>query len=123
MLNWVMFHQTPRDTVKFITNEDASYQVLGYQKFKNFLSQFKIEDRGTFNKHLDSFHTILLDCKKGIWNEIKPEIKESSFNEMLKFNPGQEEIVEEEKKNDSIIKKKEFLKNFFDFKNKNYRKK
>ena len=118
MISWILFFQTPRDTVKFITNEDASYQVLGYQKFKDFISQFTVANRGLFNKHLDSFHTVLLDCEKGTWREIKPEIKAGSFKEMLKLNPSEEEAKEKEREKDPVLKKKEFLKRFFDFRKK-----
>ena len=115
MISWILFFQTPYNMVKFITNEDANYQILNYFKFKDFIFQFQIKNRGDFNKHFDSFHTVLLNCTDGSWEEIKQEIKESSFSEMLKLNPGIQEI-EEEKKKDPILKRKEFLRKFFDFK-------
>ena len=108
-----MMVQGLRDNVKFVTNEDSNYQVLNYHKFKNFISQFRILDTFDFNKNLDSFQTIFLDCITGKWNVEKPEVKESSFDKMLKLNLGKQEIDEEKKKKDPVLKNKAFLDYFF----------
>jgi hypothetical protein len=113
MISWILFMQTPWNTVKFITNEDASYQVLNYYKFKDFLAQFKKTNLSDFNKSLDSFQTVFLDCTTGEWKVEKSEIKEASFDQMLKLNPGKEELEEEKKKTDPLLRKKNFLDNFF----------
>jgi len=113
MISWIIFCQTPYNKVKFLTNEDASYQVLGYYKFKDFITQFKIKNLFEFDKNLDSFQTVFLDCETGEWKIEKPEFKEPTFETMLKLNPGKQEIDEEKKNKDPLLRKKNFLDNFF----------
>jgi hypothetical protein len=106
---WIMLFQTPYNNIKFITNEDANPQFLEYYKFLKFIAQFPIENGGEFRSNLDKFQTIFLNCSTGIWEIRKPEIKEKSFEDMLKLNPNEQEIKEEKKKHDPFLKKKNFL--------------
>jgi hypothetical protein len=108
-MNWIAFVQTPNNNVKFVTNEDNSYQVLNYYKFKDYISQYKINNLFEFNRNLDSFETVLLNCVTDEWSVEKPEIKVASFETMLKLNPNQKEVEEENKKKDPLLRKKNFL--------------
>lgn len=109
MINWIAFVQTPNNSVKFVSNEDNSYQVLNYYKFKDYISQYKINNLFEFNRNLDSFETVLLNCVTGEWSVEKPEIKAASFETLLKLNPNQQEIEEDKKNKDPLLRKKNFL--------------
>jgi hypothetical protein len=109
MISWIMYAQTPTNSVKFVTNEDNSYQILNYYKFRDFISQFSIQNPFDFYKALDSFETVFFNCETGEWKIEKPEIKESSFEQMLKLNPSIQEVKEKEKSIDPLQKKKNFL--------------
>lgn len=108
-IHFLLLFQTPFNSIKFISNEDSSPQFLEYYKFLKFVSQFKIEDFAGFKDNIDKFKTIFLDCSNGVWHIEKPEIKERTFEEMLKLNPGKQEIEEEKKKSDPLLSKKNFL--------------
>jgi hypothetical protein len=112
-INWLCFVQTYTGRIKFVTNEDATYQVLSYNKFRDYIGKFKILNLFDFYRGLDSFQTITLDCNSGEWRIEKPEFKEPTFEEMLKLNPGQQEIEENKKKTDPTLKKKNFIDEFF----------
>jgi hypothetical protein len=112
-MTWIMFFQTPYDAVKFITNEDDSYQILNYYKFVDFISDYKIENRQGIIQALDRFQTILLNCVEGTWEIQKVVIIQGSFEEMLKLNPGELELKESKKKTDPILKNKNFINTFF----------
>jgi hypothetical protein len=113
MFLWICFVQTYTGRIKFVTNEDATYQVLSYNKFRDYIGQFKILNLFEFYKNLDSFQTVTLNCSTGEWQIEKPEIKDHTFEEMLKLNPGQQEIEENKKKTDPVLKKKNFIDEFF----------
>jgi len=108
-MKWMMLFQTPWDSIKFITNEDTNAQYLPYNKFMDFLNTFKINDIGTFKDSINKFQTLLLDCTTGKWEIQHQQIVEGSFEQMLKLNPGVQEIEEQKKKTDPLLKKKNFL--------------
>jgi len=112
-MKWIMGFQTPYNMVKFITNEDGSPQALSYYKFLDFVAQFKIKNSIEFIGNIDKFQTILLNCETGEWEVQKPELKTGTFSDMLKLNPGKQEIEEENKKKDPLLRKKTFLDGFF----------
>lgn len=118
-MKWILFFQTPYDTIKFITNEDSSYQILSYKKFKTFISSFKILDIGNFYDALDKFQTVLFDCTAGTWTIQTQELSNPTFEQLLKLNPSLRELEEEKKRTDPLLKKKSFIDKIFDFKKDN----
>lgn len=90
-MKWLLFTQTPYDSINFITDELDSVKYLPYYEFKKYLSSFKIENRIEIINALDKFETIFLDIKTGTWEIKKREINENiSFEELYELNKKEE---------------------------------
>lgn len=101
---WMIFHQTPYDTVRYRTSETDTNFSLAYRKFLTFLFEnYQPVRRADLINELDRFETIVLDKDTGDWKVLLPElnINNYSFKELAENNNGivtpdtQEEKYEE----------------------------
>jgi hypothetical protein len=91
---WILFFQTPKDRVRFITNEIDSPTSLPYNKFISFVFEnFNILNTKKFMDEVDSFQTVFLNGKTGNW-EIKSPDRDTSkytFDELYQIKKNKEE--------------------------------
>ena len=110
-MKWVVFFQTPYNTVKYMTDELATPSVMEYSKFLSFLFDLTVNDRISIREKLDQFKTILLFCETGYWEVRKTEEFniETSFEELKSLNPTRAETKEKEKSTDAVLRAKRVL--------------
>ena len=115
-MKWLLFVQTPYDTVKYITDELDSYLVVNYNKFRSvILEGQKIIDQTNLLFELDRFNTVFLNCEKGTWEVKKPELKKDfTFEELAETNKAYKEEPKKEKTKEEILleKSKKYIDNF-----------
>jgi hypothetical protein len=88
---WLIFHQTPYDTVRYRTSETDNNFSLPYNKFLTFLFEnYRPVRRIELINELDRFETIVLDKDTGEWKVIIPEvnIENFSFQKLAEENNG-----------------------------------
>lgn len=109
---WLQCVQAPQgDYIKYVTDELDNYVTMGYYKFLQFVfenEQIKIVNREKFIHELDSFQTIIVNTISGQWEVIRHELKEYTFEELLKVN---ENLLEKKEKSflDKILPNSDLL--------------
>lgn len=86
MKSWIIFYQTPYNTVKYITSELDSYRFLEYYKFLEFIGKYKINNYFEFKDFLDKFKIIFLNLETGEWEEKRVPKKDFTFDNLVAFN-------------------------------------
>ena len=117
MSKWVMAHQTPWNSVKYITDDLTEYTTKTYTNFLSMILALNPLDPNGLKEALDSFETIFLDCDIHTWRIEKyvPEVETFTQKEMHEFNPS-EEIIEAQKKESILDRTKDFIETLHKFK-------
>jgi len=118
-MRYVIFCQTPYNTVRYMTNDMQDYTSMSYDKFLRMLMTFPCRDYKDIRDHLDTFHSIVLNLDNGEYEQLKPEESKATFNDLLKLNPDANLVKEEEIKTDPILSKRTFVDNLFNWRKKN----
>lgn len=114
MTKWIIFVQTPYNSVKYISNELNDYSIMSYKRFFEMISTFNPLNPNAFKEALDGFETVLLDCESRNWTIEKRDISEKNYTyqEMLELN-SPDEILEEQNKNNTILDRTKLFINEF----------
>lgn len=102
-MKWMLFFQTPYDTIKYITDELEDYTSLTYTKFmEHVYANINVKDSLNFRDEVDKFKTIFLDCETGDWSVKKRETNPAdiNFKNILKLNPELNQVEEVNKKSE-----------------------
>ncbi len=94
-MKWVIFHQTPYDRVRYITDELVEAESMSYRKFMRFIfdnGEFYPINYNQFLNTLACFDTILLNCDTGEWEIKEPEFStDYTFEELYELNEQRKE--------------------------------
>jgi len=120
-MNYLIFCQTPYDSVKYITNEMQEYTSMSYKKFVRFLMSQKINNYVDIQKQLDSFKTIFLNTITGEYKELLPDFNPKfTFEQLVEANPPALFIKEQaEVEVDPMQNKKDYLQKLFRWRKEN----
>lgn len=112
-MKWIVFFQNANDFVQYVTDEMQSYSVLSYKKFLPFLMSLNPINSTDLRSELDRFQTVFVNCETREWKVIEDESADvpTTFEEMLKLNPSEQELKEKEK-DLKLNKAHEFVNNF-----------
>lgn len=108
-MKYLIFCQTPYNSVRFMTNELQDYTSLGYKKFLDMLMTLPCNDYLAIRKHLDCFQTVFLNLETGEFKQLLPERGEATFEELVRINQVEEQKSIQEQKTESS---KSFLDSF-----------
>jgi len=111
-MKYILCVQTPWNSVKYISDELTEYSSHTYNKFLEMIMNLQPYDPNGLREAIDSFQTIYLNVETKQWEIIKylPEKDQFTSKQMYELNPSAE-MIEEQKKNESIINR---TKNFID---------
>jgi len=108
-MSWLICRQTPYNQVK-VLEESGKTTYQSYNEFLDNLLQVPIARRQDFKEQLDKFKIITILVESGEWEvyeEVK-DIKEHSFEEMIKLNKPEQLERDEDKpktKTESMLEK------------------
>jgi hypothetical protein len=111
-MKYILAVQTPWDSVKYINDDLSDYSSHSYNKFLEMIMNLKPFDPNGLKEAIDSFETVYLNVETKQWEILKytPESDKFTPQQMYELNPSPE-MIEEQKKNESIINR---TKNFID---------
>jgi len=108
-MSWLICRQTPYNQVK-VLEESGKTTYQSYNEFLDNLLQVPIARRQDFKEQLNKFKIITILVESGEWEvyeEVK-DIKEHSFEEMIKLNKPEQLERDEDKpktKTESMLEK------------------
>ena len=103
-MKWLLCVQSPYNSIRYITDELQEYSSHSYNKFLEMIMNLKPFDPNGLKEAIDGFKTIYFDVNTHVWHIENYVLEENIFTskQMHELNPSPE-ILEEQKKNDSII--------------------
>lgn len=102
-VDWILFFQTPFDTVKYMTRDMSTYSSMRYFKFLEFvMKSFVVKQSSDLRTELDKFSTIFLNCKTGEWKTIPHKEFKATFEELSKLNIDPEKATTLQKAKNTI---------------------
>ena len=109
-----MMVQTPWDSVKYISDDLSDYSSHSYDRFMEMIMSLQPIDPNGLRNAIDEFQTVFFNVETHKWHTENyiPEKEQYTDKQMYELNPSPE-IIEEQKKNDTILNRtKNFINEF-----------
>jgi hypothetical protein len=116
-MDYIVFYQSERDSIKFVTSKNPERDFMKYYKFLEYLNkEFQILNFFELKDALDRFKTIIL-YSDNTWEIIPDEVSNVSFEQLYAIN-NEDQEKEKSVFDRQVDRQKGLLNQIFDFRKK-----